>query len=242
MEATGESRLVNVLEKGFVELLESMGNDQTICQAARVSTLKESKGEESDKKLIHYLMKNKHDSPFEQVILRFRLRTPLFVRSQIMRHRTFSYNEVSRRYTEEQIDFYIPKTLRLQDVVNKQGSTEQELDKIYIEVESTNDEDDYVIGLPVYNYIHSICHDAVNNYETLLKQGVAREQARMVLPQNLYTMFYMTGNLRNFLHFVELRSDPHAQYETRVYSDAMYTMLQGVAPWSCEAWNLYRRS
>lgn len=231
-----EIKRTNVLDKGFVELVEAMGNDRTVCQAARVSTLKESKGDESDKKLIHYLMKNKHDSPFEQVEFRFRIKCPLFVRSQIMRHRVFSYNETSRRYTSEEIDFFIPTELRLQDnQENLQGSSDGKIESIAITT------DDNIILIPVADYFRSICDTMQGEYEGLINQGVARELARMILPQNLYTKFYMKGNLRNFLHFIELRDSEHAQPEIRVYAKAMSDMIREVAPWSFEAWEQYRR-
>ncbi len=120
---------IDILDKGFVELIDHMGNDNTIVSSARVSFMGESKGEEKDAKLIHYLMKNHHDTPFEMVEFTFRVKCPLFIRSQWMRHRMWSYNEVSRRYTSEDIDFYIPTQLRKQGDTNRQASKDEFIDE-----------------------------------------------------------------------------------------------------------------
>src|SRR3990172_1334841 len=114
----------DILDKGYVELIDVMGNDKTVVAAARVSYLGESKGPDKDKKLVSYMMKHGHTSPFEHVVFQWRIKCPLFVRSQWHRHRTWSYNELSRRYTDDIIDFYIPETWRKQGTINKQGSVE----------------------------------------------------------------------------------------------------------------------
>lgn len=206
---------IDVLDKGFAELWLSMGDDFTIVQAARTSYLGESKGEEADLKLLRYLAAHRHDTPFEMVEVVVRLKTPIFVARQIFRHRQFCYNEVSRRYTSEEIEFYIPDLLRQQDAKNKQGSiekTDTDLQHIYRGA---------IIGLS---------RDSVETYNTLLEEGVAREQARMVLPTNLYTTFVMKGNLRNWIHFIGLRADSHAQWETQEYAWAILKILESVAP------------
>lgn len=215
-------KIQNILNDniGFVELQDVLGNDLSIVNAARVSYLGESKGEEQDRKLLNYLWKNKHTSPFEMCSIKVVIKCPLFVRSQIQRHRTFSYNEVSRRYTSEEIEFYFPKEWRLQDNKNKQGS-------IFGDTEN------------VSNFISPkvklLTHNAINVYNELLENNIAREQARMVLPQNLYTKFVMFGNLRNWLHFCVLRSDKHAQLETRLYSDViLHKFISKHFPWTYE--------
>jgi len=208
----------DILDKGYIELLGVLGNDNTVVSAARVSYLGESKGEEKDKKLIKFMMKNGHTSPFEHVVFQWRIKCPLFVRSQWHRHRTWSYNEVSRRYTDEDIEFYIPDIWRLQDDKNKQGSS-RNIDDIR-----------FSLGL------QDIVFNCRAQYDWMIEQGIAKEMARMVLPQNLYTIFYGTVDLKNLLHFIELRADEHAQYEIQVYAKAMEDIIKDYVPWSYEAW------
>lgn len=192
---------------GYVQLVDSLGSDKSIVDAARVSYNGESKGDEQDKKLLRYLWTNKHTSPFEMCSFKVIIKCPLFIRSQIQRHRTFSYNEVSRRYTSEEIEFYFPKEWRLQDAKNKQGSLVNKFDN------SGNNYWNEQMRIQIQN--------SVDLYNEMLDDNVAREQARMVLPQNLYTKFVMYGNLRNWLHFCELRSDTHAQWEVQQYSNVI---------------------
>lgn len=223
---------INILDKGFVELIDSMGNDNTIVSAARVSFMGESKGNEKDAKLIHYLKKNHHDTPFEMVEFTFRVKCPLFIRSQWMRHRMWSYNEVSRRYTSEDIDFYIPSQLRKQGDTNRQASKDE-----YIE-------DDFVFFYNRFPYkpseiIAEYSRNCLSMYEDLIEKGVAREQARMVLPQNMYTMFYAKTDLRNLFHFIDLRNSEHAQWEMRLYAQALYDLVEPIVPVACEAWRVY---
>lgn len=202
-----EMKIENILNDniGSIELVEHLGTDLSIVSAARVSYNSSSKGEEADRKLLKYLWVNKHSSPFEMCAFKVIIKCPLFVRSQIVRHRTFSYNEVSRRYTSEEIEFYFPNQWRAQDTKNKQASSGD----IRENTDIINSDFENVV---IY---------AVDTYNLMLESGVAKEQARMILPQNLYTKFVMFGNLRNWLHFCELRSDSHAQWETRQYSDAI---------------------
>jgi len=207
---------------GFVELLDVMGNDVSVVSSARVSHYNSgSKGEEGDRKLIHYLMKNRHTSPFECVTMTFRIKCPLFVRSQWHRHRTFSYNEVSRRYTSENIDeFFYPEKWRVQDTKNKQSSVD-------------SDE----INSPYWNAkVKEHVEKSLALYEDMLSNNISREQARMILPQNMYTMYYGTVNLRNLFHFLGLRMNPHAQEEIRVYAYAIADMIKDVVPISFDAW------
>lgn len=204
-----EMKIENVLSDGIgsIELVEHLGNDLSIVSAARVSYNSSSKGEEADKKLLKYLWVNKHTSPFEMCSFKVIIKCPLFVAAQIFRHRTFSYNSISRRYTSEDIEFYFPKEWRLQDIKDKQGSLVDRFDN------ASNNYWNEQMRIQIQN--------SIDLYNEMLDDNVAREQARMVLPQNLYTKFVMFGNLRNWLHFCELRSDSHAQWETRQYSDAI---------------------
>lgn len=184
-----------------VTYIDHMGNDLTIVNSARISFAGESQTlEDKDKRLIKYLADNEHMSPFEHCTLTVLVECPLYIRSQIHRHRTFSYNEISRRYTSENLEFFVPETLRKQAKSNRQAS-EGELEP-----------DDAQNAIELIEYIHRRCLDT---YNALLEEGVSREQARGVLPQNLMTKFYQTGNLRNWVHFVKLRIDNHAQSEVQ---------------------------
>jgi thymidylate synthase (FAD) len=188
--------------------------------AARVSFGKEDKtGEnpEADVKLMKYLAKHKHMSPFEHQSATFLIECPLFIRSQIHRHRTFAYNEISRRYTEENLEFWIPTTWRKQSKSNRQAS------------DGDLDLDDAPDGLLDAEYANDM-ERALRVYEYNLKCGVAREQARAVLPQSLLTKFYMTGNLRNWAHFVSLRTHEGAQQEVMVVANRISDELRKLWP------------
>lgn len=213
-----------VLDKGSVELLDIMGDDLAIVNAARVSYLGESKGEELDKKLLFYLMRAGHMSPFEQVELKFRIKCPMFVARQWFRHRTGMYNEVSRRYTSEEIEFFTPEHWRMQDDKDKQGSTTLPVEK-----------DDYF-----YVQYKAFLENVLDFYEEMIESGVARELARIVFPFSLYTTFMFKMNARNLLHFLRLRMDDHAQQEIRDYAFAMYDMMKEKLPWTMEAFDLYK--
>lgn len=218
------SEKIQVLDKGFIELVNHMGDDNTVVSAARVSHLGESKGKEKDEVLIKYLLENHHTSPFEHVIFQFMVKCPLFVRSQWMRHRTWSYNEVSRRYTSETIEFFVPAVLRAQSKEDTQSSIGA-IDKN----EST------------INIIKQFNEISFSTYDLLLETGVCREQARMVLPQNLYTKFYATVDLHNLFHFLELRNTEHAQEEIRVYAQAIEELIEPIVPISFKIWKGLKR-
>lgn len=219
---------IPVLDKGFVELQDVMGNDNAIVAAARVSYLGESKGEVQDKKLIDYLMRHEHTSPFEMVQFKLRVKCPLFIARQWQRHRTWHYmsvNEVSRRYTSEEIEFYVPDVWRVQHQSSKQcsdGAAETALQEKFTQ------------------QLQQQIEQAINLYQNLVEQGIAREQARMVLPQNMYTTFIANVNAHNLLHFLKLRLDGHAQYEIRVYAEAIYQhFVKSALPWTAEAAEKY---
>ena len=217
--------MVAVLDKGFVELVDRMGNDSSVVSAARVSLNNDgmSFDEDKDFKLISYLLTNKHTSPFEHVIFKFHVKCPLFVRSQWMRHRTWSFNEVSRRYTSDDIDFYTPNELRRQSPSNRQASTDELITEIFPE-ES------------VSKSIAIMSEHAMQSYLWMLDMGVSREQARMILPQNMYTRFYATVDLHNLLHFLELRNSAHAQFEMRQYAVALENLISKYVPFTLKAW------
>lgn len=219
---------MKVLDNGFVKLVDIMGDDIRILQSARVSTGAESiKGPEKDRGLIRYLYRNEHMTPFESVVLQFHVKVPLFVARQWHRHRTFSYNEASARYKELPNEYYDPEMWRLQGTKNHQQSGEDVPD-------SFNNSLNYE-----YNKNMKKSYLTYNNF---LEKGVAREMARCNMPVSQYTEFYMTGNLRNYFHFLNLRLHEHAQYEIRVYAEAMRDILRGIEglSWSVEIWEEMR--
>ena len=217
--------MTKVLDKGFVKLIDSMGDDLAIVQAARVSYGNGTKTKRENDKLINYLMKNKHMSPFEMVIFKFNVKLPIFVARQWAKHRTGAFNEVSARYSEMPDDFYIPELSRVQpqSKKNKQGS-DGELKK-----EDRIKAQEIIIDNADKSYI---------DYENLLKLGVSRELARMTLPVNLYTQFVWKVDLRNLLGFIQQRSDSHAQWEIQQYSNAIYDIIKEIVPVACESFEI----
>jgi len=215
---------ISVLDHGFVRYIDHMGSDQRIVEAARVSYKSASKGEEADKKLLHYLWKNRHTSPFEMVTITLNIKMPIFVMRQYIRHRMQSVNEMSARYTELPEEFYVPKMWRIQSKTNKQGS---ELDdSIDQEFCTSQLEEGYRAAFKVYL--------------TLLNSGVAKEMARFILPVGIYTEFYAAWDLKNLLHFITLREDPHAQWEHQQYGKAIKRILVEFFPWTMEAYGKYK--
>jgi thymidylate synthase (FAD) len=209
-----------------VSYVSHMGDDLTIVNAARVSFNKSSDSlDERDKKLIRYLAEHNHMSPFEHCTLTVIVEVPLYIRSQIHRHRTFAYNEISRRYTSENLEFYVPDMgdIRKQSKSNRQAS------------DGELDEDESMAVQAMMNKSHTECLEL---YNKLIDMGVCREQARGVLPQNLMTKFYMTGNLRNFAHFLKLRSHKGAQQEVQEVADQLRTILTEKFPQALEALTL----
>ena len=199
------------LDHGFVELVDMMGDDYRILQSARVSTGGQAKkGEKQDRGLIRYLYKNNHSSPLEQVVFTFHAKVPNFVMKQFLRHRTTSANEASQRYSPIINDFYVPDEWRIQGETNHQGSGD-----------SFNSEMNEMIG---NSYTTSVASN-FKMYDNMLKIGVAKEMARMIIPSSVYTEFYFTVNFRNLLHMLELRLHEHAQYEIRVFAEAIDKIL-----------------
>ena len=209
---------------GKVEYVEHMGSDLSIVNSARVSFGKHKEElDGKDKKLIKYLIKHRHTSTLEHCIVTFRFKVPLFIRSQHHRHRTWSYNEISRRYTEENLQFYEPRNFRTQHKSNRQASNVDQLDPIMGYFED---------GGP--NYASSVVRahhrQSVSLYNDLMDKGVCREQARGVLPQNLYTEYYGTVNLNNLIKFIELRTHDGAQWEIQEVARACLSIVEELWP------------
>lgn len=214
---------------GAVELVDYMGDDLTVVNSARVSFGKRKKElDKKDEKLIKYLIKNRHTSTLEHNVVTFRFTVPLYVRSQHHRHRTWSYNEVSRRYTEENIRFYEPTKFRTQHESDRQASN----------VDDINPELPDYFYLKANDKIRSHHANSLGLYESLLEAGVCREQARGVLPQNLYTEYYGTANLNNILKFIDLRLDAHAQWEIQQVAKAMLQITSELFPVTVSSYKL----
>lgn len=206
---------MQVLDHGFVELIDTMGDEQEVARAARISYGNhESRTLEQDMKLSKYLWENQHTSPFEMIELKWRVKCPIFVARQWLRHRTANVNEMSLRYTElDEVEYYLPDVWRAQDTKNKQGSEGLALSQ----TES------------IVDYLYAV-EAAISSYYSLIKDGVAREQARMVLPVSTYTEFVWKNDLHNTLHFLKLRADSHAQWEIQQYAEAMLQILRDTYP------------
>lgn len=208
---------------GYVHLLDYMGDDLAIVNAAKVSYYNQADEMTSkEDRLLNFLLEHQHMSPVEQTALKFRVKCPLYVSHQWMRHRTAAYNQVSRRYTDQRLEMYIPSDLRTQHKTNKQCSNQDEF------------VDDPALIECIKN-TWTLCLDAYNRQ---INAGVAREIARGVLPCGMMTEFIYTVNLRNFLHYWDLRHKKDAQYEIRVFADAQMEMVSKIFPKTIE---LYRK-
>ena len=216
---------------GSVEYISHMGNDLSIVNAARVSFGSEKKEmEEKDVKLIKYLMQHNHTSPFEHCALTMRYTVPLFIRSQHHRHRTWSYNEISRRYTSVDMDFYSPPAFRTQHKSNRQASNNELVDPIL---------NSSYMSIGFEKASVAVREDATRCmclYNAMLDAGICREQARGVLPQNLYTQYYGTTDLHNLLKFINLRSHEGAQWEIQQVANACLSVALKHFPIATEAY------
>ena len=212
-----------VLDKGFVRLVDYFGGDQRIVQSARVSYGEGTKSVSQDGALIDYLLRHQHTSPFEQVVMTFHVKMPIFVARQWVRHRTGRMNEVSGRYSIMKEEFYVPEAEKVapQSKDNKQGRASEAFDS--------------EIANKIINQLEEGQKSAYENYSELLDAGLAREIARINLPLSLYTEFYWEMDLHNLFHFLKLRLDSHAQYEIRVYAEVMLEMCKKVAPMATES-------
>ncbi len=220
-----------VLDHGFIRVIDYMGDDGAIVQAARVSYGKGTKAVQNDEGLIRYLMRHWHSTPFEMCEIKLHVKLPVFVARQWIRHRTANVNEYSARYSVLDREFYIPQPehLAAQSTVNNQGRGQV--------LEGA--EADRVLDI-----LKTDSMRAYDHYEEMLSQdgqsGLARELARMNLPANIYTQWYWKVDLHNLLHFLRLRADAHAQYEIRAYADAMCEVVKDWVPFAYAAFEDYR--
>lgn len=223
---------INVLDHGFVRLVDHMGDDLSIVRAARVSydaAWRAGEDQGSDTRLINYLWKHEHTSPFEAVEFQFEVMAPIFVIRQWQRHRTWAFNELSGRYRELPETFYVPDPAIIgkQSKDNKQGRD--------IDGDAVQGRADIAAGA-----MRAAGEEAFAVYRDLLKHGVPRELARTVLPLSTYSHMFAKIDLRNLLGFLRLRLDPHAQYEIRVYAEAMRDLVKPIVPVAMSVWEAGR--
>ena len=214
---------------GKVQYIDHMGSDLTIVNSARVSFgVNKTQLDKRDKRLVNYLVKHKHTSTFEHNVITFKFTVPLFIRSQHHRHRTWSYNEISRRYTDKDLRFYEPTEFRSQHKSNRQASNPDETCNPMLKIYSPACSNPVpVLASKVISNHHKSC---VKLFDDLLDAGICREQARGVLPQNLYTEYYGTVNLNNLLKFVDLRIHEGAQWEIQRVAEACQEMAEQLWP------------
>jgi thymidylate synthase (FAD) len=228
-----------VLDHGFVRVIDYMGDDAAIVQAARVSYGRGTKRVQEDAGLIRYLMRHRHSTPFEMCEIKYHVKLPIFVARQWIRHRTANVNEYSARYSILDREFYIPEPehLAAQSVANRQGrgavlsgdDAARVLDILRGDAMRTYD-----------HYAEMLNEDETGAPRDADRPGLARELARMNLTLNTYTQWYWKTDLHNLLHFLSLRADPHAQYEIRVYAEEMLKTVEAWVPLACQAFRDYR--
>ncbi|MBK7825709.1 FAD-dependent thymidylate synthase [Nannocystis sp.] len=224
-------REVPVLDLGFVQPIDYMGTDEDIVQAARVSYGPSTRKLHDDRGLLRYLMRHRHTTPFEMCEVKFRCKMPIFVARQWIRHRTANVNEMSLRYSEAPDEFYVPEleAVTLQSTTNKQGRD----DDTSLPAEQREQ---------VRQLLRARNELAYADYQHLANElGIARELARTILPVSLYTQWIWKIDLHNLLHFLDLRLDPHAQIEIRVFAEAMAEFVRDWVPHAWEAFVDYRR-
>ena len=218
--------------KGYVKLVDSMGDLLTPVNAARVSFgVKKESLDDKDLKLVKYLIKHKHTSPFEHNIVSFEFQVPLFVARQHMRHRTWSFNEISRRYTKKDISFYMPQAFRTQHETNRQASNNELVNPVLDVVQGVTSNWETNASAALLRHVE----DSLKLYNNMLENGICKEQARMVLPQNLYTTYIGTCNLSNLIKFIKLRDHEGAQEEIRQVAIACRQIVQQLWPEIIEA-------
>jgi thymidylate synthase (FAD) len=244
-----DEKAIPCLDHGFVRVVDSMGNDAAIVQAARVSYGAGTKTVREDRGLIRYLVRHRHTSPLEMCQVKLHIRCPIFVFRQMVRHRTASVNEYSGRYSVMTDEFYVPerKVLQPQSTDNKQGRAGELSDAAKDEV-IRNLNAHYESSYHLYQDLlgseesrQAWKHDVLDNgaehpFGLDEYPGVAREIARIALPVSNYTELYWSQNLHNLLHLLKLRSDKHAQHEIRVFADAIYDLIKPLFPLAVEAW------
>ena len=225
-ESGDHHQMIEVHELGFVKLIDTMGDDEEVENAARISYGKGTRKVSQTRNLIRYLMRHKHTSPFEMCEVKFHIKLPIFIMRQLVRHRTANLNEYSGRYSVMSNEYYLPQAdyLQKQSTTNNQGRNEVLPNKGSLHFE--------------FNRVYDT---AQITYENLLEEDLARELSRIVLPVANYTECIWKIDLHNFFHFIRLRSDSHAQREIRDYSDAMYELVKPKFPLCCEAFEDYVR-
>jgi thymidylate synthase (FAD) len=222
MAGVNDANTIQVLDKGFVSLISHMGNDLMVVNAARVSfNKKATEMSEKDAKLISYLAKHRHWTPFAHPQITLHIKAPISIRTQLFKHKVgMVENEISRRYVTEEPQFYTPDWRSAPTNGAKQGS------------------DDFIQDLVIEDFdrqYNRVALDAIDTYNTLLREGVAPEQARFVLPQGTYTEWWWTGSLAAYARVYGLRSDPHAQWEVREYAAAISKLIEPIFPVSWKA-------
>lgn len=225
---------IKVLDKGFVRLVDSMGTDSSIVQAARVSYGKGTKKVSEDEGLIRYLLRHGHTTPFEMVQFKFHIKAPIFVIRQWHRHRMWSYNEYSGRYSEMKDEFYVPDKSKVtkQNPNNKQGGTDD-----VVPFDDIFDVD--LAGQSWSGLFQNQQMESRKNYEEFIASGMRKELARINLPLAQYTEMYASVDLHNLFHFLRLRMDSHAQYEIRVFADALAELIKPIVPVAYKAFEDY---
>lgn len=211
---------IDVLDKGFVRYIDHMGDDLMVVNAARVSFAKEvSHFTDKDEKLINYLAKHKHWTPFAHPQICLHIKAPISIRTQLFKHKVgFVENEVSRRYVKDEPEYYVPSWRSAPTDGAKQGSS------------------DFMVGTTMQDEVYrNACDDAIDTYRDLLSAGVAPEQARFALPQGTYTEWWWTGSLSAYARVCKLRSDSHAQWEVREYAKAISDIVEPFFPYSWKA-------
>lgn len=221
---------IKVLDHGFVRLIDSMGSDLSIVRSARVSydaDWRAGENEGSDFRLVNYLWKNKHTSPFESVTFTFEVKAPIFVFRQWHRHRTWSYNEVSARYSQLPEEFYLPDPR----LIGKQSESNKQMRDV-------NDisEEDLTIRNDQVEVLNQASKACFKTYQELIDAGWPRELARSILPVSTYSHMFCSVNLLNLLKFITLRNHAHAQHEIQVYADALLTLIEPIVPITVGAW------
>lgn len=219
-----------VLDKGFIRLVDYMGGDTRIVQSARVSYGEGTKSIREDKGLIDYLLRHHHTSPFEQVVLTFHIKLPIFVARQWIRHRTARVNEISGRYSIMKDDCYVPAPadVSFQSSNNKQGRAEEKMDETLVS--------------EVTDILRNQQEDVFKGYNDLIEKNIARELARINLPLSTYTEWYWQIDLHNLFHFLKLRLDSHAQKEIRDYAEVMLEICKKVAPLATASFERHQKT
>ena len=229
---------IKVLDKGFIRVVDYMGNDSSIVQAARVSYGKGTKKKSLDEGLIRYLLRNQHTTPFEMCEIKLHVKLPIFIARQWIRHRTANINEYSARYSILEDEFYIPKIVNLakQSVSNKQGRGKEidgELAKKIIKILKEDSKRNYK------NYLWMLNEEEYVEYDSK-RESLSRELARINLTLNTYTQWYWKVDLHNFMHFLSLRADSHSQLEIRAYADILLELLKKWVPITYKAFCSYK--